>query len=134
MIAIISTLYLLIQIMKMNQFLSKALAATAISIVIHSASIPVALSASVTTIAGAMPSEVQNVPTCYVKLENGEVRDLTKFCGFIKPQSCSGSLGSASRDRVLTEFCKQNEKCLLTNTCNIQPIAPYGPRPGEAAG
>lgn len=119
----------------MNQFLSKALAATTISIFIHSSSIPVALStSSVITIAGAMPAEPQNVPTCYVKLANGVVQDLTKFCGFIKPQSCSGSLGSASRDRVLTEFCKQNEKCLLTNTCNAQPIAPYGPRLGEAAG
>ncbi len=118
----------------MNQFLGKALAATTLSIFIHGAFIPVALSSSVITIAGTMPFETQNLPTCYVKLANGVVQDLTKFCGFIKPQSCSGSLGSASRDRVLTEFCKQNEKCLLTNTCNTQPIAPYGPRPGEAAG
>lgn len=89
---------------------------------------------SLVTVAGTLDTTSPNTPICYVKLPNGEVRDLTKFCGFIKPQSCSGSLGSASRDRVLTEFCKQNEKCLLTNTCNAQPIAPYGPRPGEAAG
>jgi hypothetical protein len=78
--------------------------------------------------------ESKNTPVCYVKLANGRVQNLTKICGFIKPQSCSTSLGSASRDRVMNAFCQQNEKCLLTNTCNIQPIAPYGPRPGEAAG
>lgn len=118
----------------MNYFLGKTLAAQTICILIHSASIPVALSASETTIAGAMPAEPQNVPTCYVKLANGEVRDLTNFCGFIKPQSCSGSLGSASRDRVLPDFCKQHNRCVLTKTCKETPRGIYTPPPGTPMG
>ena len=79
-------------------------------------------------------SENYDIPICYHINSDGKIVNLTRICGFIKPQSCSTSLGSASRDRVLNQFCQQNEKCLLTNTCNAQPIAPYGPRPGEAAG
>lgn len=94
----------------------------------------IANSTSPFKIAGSTAIQDINKPICYVKLTGSAVEDLTKICGFIKPQSCSTSLGSASRDRVLNEFCQQNEKCLLTNTCNAQPIAPYGPRPGEAAG
>jgi hypothetical protein len=84
--------------------------------------------------AGQVLEKKHTLPFCYMTTTDGRLIDLTAKCGFIQPQICSGSLGSASRDRVLTEFCKQNEKCLLTNTCNAQPIAPYGPRPGEAAG
>ena len=114
-----------------KKFVSTMAFSTSIFLVFTS---EIAHSTSLVKIAGTLDEVSQNTPICYVKLPNGDVRDLTKFCGFIKPQSCTGSLGSASRDRVLTEFCKQNEKCLLTNTCNTQPIAPYGPRPGEAAG
>ena len=85
-------------------------------------------------IVGSTEIQDANKPICYVKLTGSAIKDLTRICGFIKPQACSGTLGSDSRDRVLNEFCQQNEKCLLTNTCNAQPIAPYGPRPGEAAG
>ena len=92
-------------------------------------------SLSALTISGAMPLETKDTPSCYMKLANGKIQDLTRFCGFIKPQTChGGTLGSAIRDQVMNEFCQQNEKCLLTNTCNAHPFSPYGPRPGEAAG
>ena len=115
----------------MNSFLGKVSATATIAILIHTT---VAPSISAFTITGAILLETKDTPICYMKLENGKIKDLTRICGFIKPQACSGTLGSDSRDRVLNEFCQQNEKCLLTNTCNAQPIAPYGPRPGEAAG
>ncbi len=120
--------------MRINQSFEKELAVATISILIHGAFIPVALSASVTTIAGAVSAESQNVPACYVKLANGEIRDLTKFCGFIKPQSCSGSLGSASRDLVLPDFCKQHNRCVLTKTCKETPRGIYTPPPGTPMG
>ena len=92
------------------------------------------------SVSNAMPiskklfSNFIDLPACYFKTKNGKVMDLTRMCGFIRPTSCTESLGSSGRDRVLADFCRQNEKCLLTNTCNEMPRGIYAPPPGTPVG
>jgi hypothetical protein len=82
------------------------------------------------------PSSLQStedVPTCYLKTQDGKTIDLSQKCGFIKPAACGTTLGSASRDTVLTDFCRQNQRCALTNTCNTMPRGVNTP-PGTPMG
>ncbi len=76
----------------------------------------------------------QDVPACYLKTEDGKTIDLSQKCGFIKPAACGTSLGSASRDAVLADFCRQNQRCALTNTCNTMPRGVNTPPPGTPMG
>jgi hypothetical protein len=78
--------------------------------------------------------QAQETPTCYIQRSDGTVKDLTKLCGLRKPSSCNQNLGSADRNKVLSEFCQRNERCELKGTCSTPPPAPYGPPPGTAAG
>lgn len=64
---------------------------------------------------------VTDLPICYVKTTDDKLIDLTNKCGFIKPAACASSLGSASRDRVLADFCERNNRCLLNNACDDIP-------------
>jgi hypothetical protein len=73
-------------------------------------------------------------PACYLQTRNGQIIDLTTKCGFIKPSVCGTSLGSASRDAIVADFCRQNPRCLLTNTCNTMPRGINAPRPGTPMG
>jgi hypothetical protein len=76
----------------------------------------------------------QSISVCYVQRSDGTVKDLTKLCGLRKPSSCNQNLGSAERNKVLSEFCQRNERCELKGTCSTTTPAPYGPPPGTAAG
>jgi hypothetical protein len=80
------------------------------------------------------PKPSQDLPTCFIQSKSGELIDLTSKCGFVKPLACSSSLGSASRDAVLMEFCRRNERCLLNNTCNTMPRGIQAPPPGTPMG
>ena len=79
-------------------------------------------------------SPTVDVPACYFKTSSGQLIDLTDKCGFIKPSACATSLGSSSRDKVLTAFCQQNKKCALTNTCGDMPRGLNTPVPGTPMG
>ena len=81
-----------------------------------------------------IPSHLKSLPICYFQDSRGQIFDLSVSCGFIRPNTCTESLGSESRDRVLADFCRQNEKCLLTNTCNEMPRSIYTPPPGTPVG
>jgi hypothetical protein len=78
--------------------------------------------------------QVKNLPACYVQTKDGKIIDLTASCGFVRPAGCNSSLGSASRDAVLTDFCNQNKRCLLTNTCQETPRGINTPPPGTPVG
>jgi hypothetical protein len=87
-----------------------------------------------TTVDASNPTKVQDLPACYVQTTAGKVIDLSKKCGFIKPAICATSLGSASRDAVLADFCRKNQRCALTNTCNAMPRGIKAPAPGTPMG
>jgi hypothetical protein len=81
-----------------------------------------------------VPPQQQDLPACYIQTGTGKVINLSKNCGFVRPASCATSLGSASRDAVLIDFCKRNEKCLLNSTCNEIPRGVKTPPPGTPMG
>ena len=76
----------------------------------------------------------QDVPICYMKTKHGSLIDLIQICGYIKPAACGTSLGSASRDAVLSEFCRKNQRCILTNTCDTMPRGINARPPGTPMG
>jgi hypothetical protein len=92
------------------------------------------LSLAGTTATPTNSPQVPDRPACYVQMTNGKVIDLSQKCGFIKPAICSTSLGSASRDAVLADFCRKNQRCVLTNTCNTMPRGIKAPAPGTPMG
>jgi hypothetical protein len=87
-----------------------------------------------TTVDASNPTKVQDLPACYVQTTTGKVIDLSKKCGFVQPAICGTSLGSASRDAVLADFCRKNQRCALTNTCNTMPRGIQAPPPGTPMG
>jgi hypothetical protein len=75
-----------------------------------------------------------DLPACYLRTPSGKLIDLTAKCGFIKPAVCATSLGSASRDAVVADFCRKNQRCALTNTCSTMPRGVSAPAPGTPMG
>jgi hypothetical protein len=65
-----------------------------------------------------------NPPICFVQTSSHQTFDLSSICGFRSPEICNIEVGEASdKSRVLSEFCKKNQRCELTGTCNQQPAA-----------
>jgi hypothetical protein len=89
---------------------------------------------SANSIQPAIQTNSPDNPACYIQTSSGQVIDLSQKCGFIKPSVCGTSLGSASRDAVLADFCRQNQRCVLTNTCNAMPRGVNTPPPGTPMG
>lgn len=80
---------------------------------------------------------VQNsdtAPLCYMQTSDGRTLDLTEMCGFISPEVCSDPNNKPELAALIKEFCKKNEKCRLTSTCNDIPQTlnrPINTPPGE---
>jgi hypothetical protein len=110
---------------------SSAIALLAVGLTLN---LPSSASLAGTTADASNPTKAQDLPACYVQTTAGKVIDLSKKCGFIKPAVCATSLGSASRDAVLADFCRKNQRCLLTNTCNAMPRGIKAPPPGTPMG
>lgn len=65
-----------------------------------------------------------NPPICFFQTSSNQVFDLSSICGFRSPEICNIEVGEASdKSRILSEFCKKNQRCELTGTCNQQPAA-----------
>ncbi|TYQ30490.1 hypothetical protein [Pseudanabaena sp. UWO310] len=69
------------------------------------------------------PSSLDNnPPICFAQLSPNQALDLSSICGFRSPNICNVELGEASeKTRVLSEFCKKNQRCEQTGTCDQQP-------------
>ncbi len=62
-----------------------------------------------------------NNPFCYMKTTDGRVLDLRNICGFASPAACSDPNIKPEIAILIKDFCKQNQRCLITSTCNIVP-------------
>lgn len=58
---------------------------------------------------------------CYMQTAQGAVINLTDLCGFVSPTVCSQTVTDTDKQAVLSQFCQQQQKCLLNNTCNTIP-------------
>ncbi len=64
-----------------------------------------------------------NSPFCYMKTTDGRILDLRKLCGFASPAACSDPNIKPEIAIRLKDFCKQNQRCQITSTCNLVPPA-----------
>ncbi|MDX2099890.1 MAG: hypothetical protein SFW36_19115 [Leptolyngbyaceae cyanobacterium bins.59] len=83
-----------------------------------------------TALAGAREHNTPiDTPLCYVQQSDGKIQDLSALCGFISPEICSVLTEDASRTEILTRFCQENPKCLLSGTCEQipTPVVPVDP-------
>lgn len=63
-----------------------------------------------------------NPPICFAQLSTNQVLDLSSICGFRSPDICNIELGEGSeKTGLLSDFCKKNQRCEQTGTCNQQP-------------
>ncbi len=63
-----------------------------------------------------------NPPICFAQISTNQALDLTSICGFRSPNICNVELGEASeKTRLLSDFCKKNQRCEQMGTCNQQP-------------
>jgi len=67
-------------------------------------------------------SLITNPPICFAQISTNQAIDLSAICGFRSPEICNIELGeSSSKSQLLSEFCKKNQRCEQTGTCNQQP-------------
>ena len=72
-----------------------------------------------------------NPPICFAQISTRQALDLSSICGFRSPEICNIEVGEASdKSRVLSEFCKKNQRCEQTGTCNQQPAGLPNANPG----
>lgn len=65
-----------------------------------------------------------NPPIWFAQTSNNQALDLSSICGFRSPNICNIELREASdKSSVLSDFCKKNQRCELTGTCNQQPAS-----------
>ncbi|MEA5489647.1 MULTISPECIES: hypothetical protein [Pseudanabaena] len=63
-----------------------------------------------------------NPPICFAQISTNQALDLSSICGFRSPNICNVELGeTAEKTRLLSDFCKKNQRCEQTGTCNQQP-------------
>lgn len=62
-----------------------------------------------------------NTPFCYMKTTDGRILDLRNICGFASPVACSDTNIKPEIAILLKDFCKQNQRCQITSTCNAFP-------------
>ncbi|MGB5963586.1 MAG: hypothetical protein WBG73_23315 [Coleofasciculaceae cyanobacterium] len=62
-----------------------------------------------------------NTPFCYMKTTDGRILDLRNICGFASPAACSDTNIKPEIAILLKDFCKQNQRCQITSTCNAVP-------------
>jgi hypothetical protein len=69
------------------------------------------------------PSSLKtNPPLCFIQTSSNKVLDLSSICGFRSPEVCNIVEEELSdKPSVLSEFCKKNQRCELTGTCDKQP-------------
>lgn len=61
-------------------------------------------------------------PLCFIQTSSNKVLDLSSICGFRSPEICSIAAAEPSdKLSVTSEFCKKNQRCELTGTCDQQP-------------
>lgn len=63
----------------------------------------------------------RNTPFCYMKTADGRTLDLRNICGFASPAVCSDPNIKPEIAILLKDFCKQNQRCQITSTCNKLP-------------
>lgn len=63
----------------------------------------------------------RNVPFCYIKTTDGRILDLRNICGFASPAACSDPNIKPEIAILIKDFCKQNQRCQITSTCNAVP-------------
>jgi len=69
----------------------------------------------------------ESLPLCYIQTTNGLI-NLSSMCGFRLPDICSTIyISQDSKGAILSDFCKKNEKCVLSKSCNEQPIQRFAP-------
>ena len=63
-----------------------------------------------------------NPPICFAQISSNQALDLSSICGFRSPAICNIELGETSEKLgLLSDFCKKNQRCEQTGTCNQQP-------------
>lgn len=62
-----------------------------------------------------------DTPFCYMQTPDGKTLDLRKICGFASPDVCFDAINKPELAAILKDFCKKNERCSLTSTCNEIP-------------
>ena len=62
-----------------------------------------------------------NTPFCYMKTADGRILDLRNICGFASPAACSDTNIKPEIAILLKDFCKRNQRCQITSTCNTFP-------------
>lgn len=62
-----------------------------------------------------------NTPFCYMKTADGRILDLRNICGFASPAACSDPNIKPEIAVLIKDFCKQNQRCQITSTCNAFP-------------
>ena len=63
-----------------------------------------------------------NPPICFAQISTRQALDLSSICGFRSPEICNIGLEEASeKSRLLSDFCKKNQRCEQTGTCAQQP-------------
>lgn len=93
----------------------------------------------------AMPLKTSE-PLCFFQTKTGIVVDLTPMCGYRSPTICTIGVYSeyvgvesqaeeeSAKSNILTSFCKRNEKCVLTDTCDRTPDPKYIPNVDKPQG
>jgi hypothetical protein len=72
-----------------------------------------------------------NTPFCYMKTTDGRTLDLRNICGFASPAVCSDTNAKPELATLLKDFCKKNQRCQITATCNEIPQALPRPTTGD---
>jgi hypothetical protein len=72
-----------------------------------------------------------NTPFCYMKTQDGRTLDLSNICGFASPAVCSDANAKPELATLLKDFCKKNQRCQITSTCNEMPQALQRPTTGD---
>jgi len=68
-----------------------------------------------------VPNSDSNTLFCYMKTADGRTLDLKKLCGFVSPAVCYDTNIKPEIAVLLKDFCKQNQRCQITSTCNASP-------------
>jgi hypothetical protein len=102
------------------QLSHKAAIASCISLLFASPSLAEPL---LTRFPNIKPASLKNnPPICFAQISTNQALDLSSICGFRSPNICNVELGEASeKTRLLSDFCKKNQRCEQTGTCNQQP-------------
>ena len=54
-----------------------------------------------------------------MKAADGRILDLRNICGFASPAACLDTNIKPEIALLIKDFCKQNQRCQITSTCNV---------------